>query len=299
MPKHTMTEHTLLTSSGWDDYEILDSGNTQKLERFGPVKLTRFEPQAVWKPALPLSEWQNSDAIFRIEKGKQNGDWQFHHPVPKEWEIGLNGLTVQLRIHQSRHIGIFPEQLQSWLWIENLIHSAEGSPKILNLFGYTGIASLFAARAGAEVTHVDASRSSLKWAQQNQQLSGLTGLPIRWIVDDAFKFVEREERRGNHYDGIILDPPRFGRGPNGEVWKFDKTVSDLLHACRNILSPDPLFLYLTAYDVQAQPVEIFQWVKQVMPAHQGRMEYGWLVQQEKSAGRKINQSMFVRWWRQS
>jgi 23S rRNA (cytosine1962-C5)-methyltransferase len=285
------------TTAGWKDYEVLDSGNSQKLERFGALELTRFEPQAIWKPALPLSEWQNTDAVFRLEKGKQSGEWQFKHDFPKEWTIDLNGLTVELRIHNSRHIGIFPEQLPGWLWIEEQIRSAQTSPKVLNLFGYTGVASLFAARAGAEVTHVDASRASVKWAQQNQQLSGLSEKPIRWIVDDAFKFVEREVRRGNRYDGILLDPPRFGRGPKGEVWKFEKTVQELLQACRNILSPQPLFFYLTAYDVQNEPIELYRWVNDPLRAFKGQTEYGWMVQQEKSAGRKINQSMFVRWRR--
>jgi 23S rRNA (cytosine1962-C5)-methyltransferase len=142
---------------------------------------------------------------------------------------------------------------------------------------------------------VDASRAAVKWAQQNQQLSGLAEKPIRWIVDDVFKFVEREERRGNRYDGILLDPPRFGRGPKGEVWKFDKTVQELLQACRNILSPQPLFFYLTAYDVQNEPFELYQWVDDTLRAFKGQLDYGWMVQQERSAGRKINQSMFVRW----
>ncbi len=283
------------TTIGWQDYEIIDSGNAQKLERFGALKLTRFEPQAVWKPALPLSEWQKADAIFHLEKGKPSGEWQFHHETPKEWTIDLKGLTLQLRIHNSRHIGIFPEQLPGWEWIEERILKAQSSPKVLNLFGYTGVASLFAARAGAQVTHVDASRAAVKWAQQNQQLSGLADKPIRWIVDDVFKFVEREERRGNHYDGILLDPPRFGRGPKGEVWKFDRTVQELLQACRNILSPQPLFFYLTAYDIQNEPFELYQWVNNTLHSFNGQLDYGWMVQQERSAGRKINQSMFVRW----
>jgi 23S rRNA (cytosine1962-C5)-methyltransferase len=297
MAKYNKQEPLHATTSGWDNYEILDSGNAQKLERFGPVKLVRFEPQAIWKPALPQADWQNADAVFYIEKGQQSGNWQIHHPLPDDWTINLAGLTVQLRIHNSRHIGIFPEQYPSWNWIEDRIRSAEPTPKILNLFGYTGIASLFAARAGAEVTHVEASRSTVKWAQQNQQMSGLSEKPIRWIVDDAFKFVEREARRGNQYDGIILDPPRFGRGPKGEVWKFEKAVPDLLQACRDILTPQPLFVYLTAYDIQNIPFELYQWVNHLMQPYHGQIEYGWMVQQEKSAGRKINQSMFVRWYR--
>lgn len=297
MANNNRQEPLHATTLGWEDYEIIDSGNAQKLERFGALKLTRFEPQAVWKPALPLYEWQNADAVFHLEKGQQSGAWQFHHDAPKEWTINLKGLTIQLRIHTSRHVGIFPEQLPGWLWIEEQIRKATSSPKVLNLFGYTGVASLFAARAGAEVTHVDASRAAVKWGQQNQQLSGLAEKPIRWIVDDAFKFVEREERRGNRYDGILLDPPRFGRGPKGEVWKFEKAVPDLLQACRGILTPEPLFLYLTAYDVDNKPFELFQWVNRALRSYDGKSEFGWTVQQEKSAGRKISQSMFARWLR--
>lgn len=297
MANNNRQEPLHATTLGWEDYEIIDSGNAQKLERFGALKLTRFEPQAVWKPALPLSEWQNADAVFHLEKGQQSGAWQFHHDAPKEWTINLKDLTIQLRIHTSRHVGIFPEQLPGWLWIEEQIRKARSSLKVLNLFGYTGVASLFAARAGAEVTHVDASRAAVKWAQQNQQLSGLAEKPIRWIVDDAFKFVEREERRGNRYDGILLDPPRFGRGPKGEVWKFEKAVPDLLQACSEILTADPLFLYLTAYDVQNKPFELSQWVNRALRSYDGKSEFGWTVQQEKSAGRKISQSMFARWLR--
>ncbi|MDK2981559.1 MAG: rRNA (cytosine1962-C5)-methyltransferase [Chloroflexota bacterium] len=283
------------TTLGWEDYEILDSGNSRKLERFGSFTLARFEPQAVWKPALPASDWLNADATFQIEKGKQTGRWQTRQDLPQDWTIGLKGLTLELRVRNSRHVGVFPEQLPGWLWLEEQIRQAASPPKVLNLFGYTGVASLFAARAGAEVTHVDASRASVKWAQHNQALSGLDDLPIRWIVDDAFKFVQREARRGNRYDGILLDPPRFGRGPKGEVWKFEQTAQELLQACRGLLVPAPLFVYLTAYDVANPPAELHQWVQEALRGLGGQIDFGWMVQQEKSAGRKINQSMFVRW----
>ncbi len=295
MSNKKIPEQLEITSSGWDDYELLDSGNSRKLERFGSVRLTRFEPQAVWKTALPFSEWQLSDAVFNLEKGKPSGNWISKNDAPHKWKIGLLGLDVELRIQTSRHIGIFPEQINSWLWIEKKIQSAAQKPRILNLFGYTGIASLFAARAGADVTHLDASRSSVKWAQHNQYQSGLSSLSIRWIVDDAIKFVEREARRGSEYDGLILDPPKFGRGPGGEVWKFDNSVPELLNACAEILSPNPQFIYLTAYDIEKKPHELSDWIDQLMRPYHGRIESGWLVQQEKSAGRKIRQSMFVRW----
>ncbi len=284
-----------LTSSGWQDYELCDSGRSQKLERFGDIRLVRFEPEAVWKPALPLSDWQQAHAVFTIEKGSPTGTWRYLQEVPDGWQIGLQGLTIQLRIRNSRHVGIFPEQIENWNWIENKIKSAGREIRVLNLFGYTGIASLFAARAGAEVTHVDAARSAVKWAQANQELSSLEALPIRWIVDDAFKFVEREIRRGVQYDAIILDPPKFGRGPKGETWNFEQAVSDLLSLCRQVLSDNPLFICLTAYDVHNSPAELGSWATGMMTGYHGQVECGDLIQLEKSAGRKIKQSMFARW----
>ncbi len=204
-------------------------------------------------------------------------------------------MQFQLQVRDSRHVGIFPEQSPNWLWLEEKIRNAVTQPRIINLFGYTGAASLFALRAGAAVTHVDASRSAEKWGQFNQELSGLKDLPLRWIVDDAFKFVERETRRGLLYDGIILDPPKFGRGPKGEVWKFDKAVPDLLNSCSHILSANPLLICLTAYDVACEPQEIGGWLAEMMRPYNGSLESGWLVQKEKSAGRTIRQSMFARW----
>lgn len=295
--KATNTKQVFPETNGWEDYELIDSGKSRKLERFGTITLDRFEPQAVWKPALPQGRWQQASASYQLEKGKQAGKWQIFSETPREWQIRFSDLTFQLRLRDSRHIGIFPEQCQSWLWLEEKIKKAGGNPRVLNLFGYTGAATLFAARAGAQVTHVDASRSAVKWAQTNQELNDLSSLPIRWIVDDALKFVQREARRGVQYDGIILDPPKFGRGPKGEIWKFEQTVTNLLQECSQILSPDLLFIYLTAYDIYETPEEIADWLSYLMRLTTGQIEYCWMVQQEKSAGRKINQSMFARWFR--
>lgn len=286
-----------LATNGWQDYELIDSGNSRKLERFGAIQLARFEPLAIWKPALPLAQWQQSQAEFQINKGESSGQWNIRNDFPREWTISLLGLKLQLRVQKSRHVGIFPEQLESWKWIEEKIHTANREIRVLNLFGYTGIASLFAARGGAAVTHVDAARSAVKWAQVNQELSGLKELPIRWIVDDAMKFIQREARRGVEYDGIILDPPKFGRGPKGETWKFENSVQDLLAACADILSENPLFVYLTAYNVQNSPYDLSNWLTNIMYPYKGELEYGSLIQQEKSAGRKINQAMFARWFK--
>ena len=295
--KYTSFTERSLTTSGWQDYELVDSGNNRKLERFGRYQLSRFEPQAKWKPVLSQQQWLQSDAVFHIGKGASSGNWQVSDKMPAQWQIELAGLTLQLSIQKSRHIGIFPEQYESWQWIETQIKAAKRPIKVLNLFGYTGVATLFAARAGAEVTHVDASRAAVKWARSNQTLSGLKDCPIRWIVDDALKFTEREARRGVQYDAIILDPPKFGRGPKGETWKFDQSVQALLQACNNVLSDAPLFVYLTAYDVNYTPDEIGRWAAEIMRPYKGKTEYGEMIQQEKSAGRKISQSMYVRWFK--
>jgi len=295
MPESKTSKLILLKSPAWDEYALLDSGDSRKLEQFGPYRLARFESQAKWKPALPLSEWQKAEASFTIQKGQSAGQWQCRADFPREWQIGFQSMRFQLRVRDSRHIGLFPEQNLNWLWLEEKIKKAVKKPRILNLFGYTGAASLFAARAGAAITHVDASRAAEKWGQVNQALSGLDDLPLRWIVDDAFKFVKREIRRGSLYDGLLLDPPRFGRGPKGEVWKFDKAVPQLLNACCRILAPAPLLVCLTAYDVENEPNEIGGWLTNMMRPYQGSLEFGWLVQVEKSAGRTINQSMFARW----
>jgi 23S rRNA (cytosine1962-C5)-methyltransferase len=294
--KNNLNKPLTISSNAVDDYELIDSGNSRKLERFGAYVLDRFEPQAVWKPALSSDRWQQAAAAYRLEKGKPSGKWQIFSELPEEWQISIKDLSFSLRLRQSRHIGIFPEQSPSWQWIEDKIKAHGETTRVLNLFGYTGAASLFSARAGAQVIHVDASRSAVKWAQANQELNGLGSLPIRWIVDDALKFVEREARRGSQYDAIMLDPPKFGRGPKGETWKFDRSVIDLLQKCFQILSPDPLFIYLTAYDVRERPEDLSFWLSEMMRPFAGQVEYGWLVQQEKSAGRKINQSMFARWY---
>ena len=285
----------LLDSTAWDAYSLLDSGGHKKLEQFGRYRLERFEPQAAWKPALPPAEWEKAHASFAIQKGKPTGKWHCKPGFPREWQIEYEDLCFQLRVQDSRHVGLFPEQFQNWLWLHKKITQAAPQPRLLNLFGYTGAASLFALRAGASVTHVDASRSAEKWGQINQDLSGLKEKPLRWIVDDALKFVEREIRRGSRYDGILLDPPRFGRGPRGEVWKFERAVPDLLTACASLLTPSPLLILLTAYDVPTGPDELAGWLADLTKPYRGRLECGWLTQKEKSAGRILTQSMFARW----
>ncbi|MGE5124520.1 MAG: class I SAM-dependent methyltransferase, partial [Acidobacteriaceae bacterium] len=226
----------LLASDEWQDYELLDSGWGHKLERFGEYKFIRLEHQAIWKPALSPTEWELADAVFVSTNEESGGTWQFQHQIEVPWKMHYKNLSFMARTGNSRHLGVFPEQATHWDWIQARVRSAGRSLQVLNLFGYTGLASLAAADAGARVTHVDASKKTIQYAKENQQLSGLGGKPIRWIVDDAVKYIKREARRGAHYDGIILDPPKFGRGPKGEVWEFFKMLPFLLQEIKPILS---------------------------------------------------------------
>ena len=285
----------LLTAEGWQDYALLDSGNGQKLERFGPYRLVRPEAEAVWQPALPVSEWKSPDAVYKPAPEENGGHWQYQHKLPERWKIAYKNLSFWVQTSASRHLGVFPEQSCQWDWTDQVIRQAGGKPRVLNLFGYTGLASLAAAAAGAQVTHLDASRKVITWARENQQLSHLESSPIRWILDDAVKFVQREQRRGSQYDGIILDPPKFGRGPKGEVWEFYKFLPDLLEACRNILTPSPLFIQLTAYAVKASSVTLYYAVQEMMSAFDGVTAAGEIGLTEQSAGRFLSTAVYARW----
>ncbi len=217
-------EISLLKTHGWEDYQLLDSGEGARLERFGPYIFSRPEHQAVWKRTLPEEKWNSAHAVFQPTGEESGGRWLFNKPIKLPGNLKYKGLSFLAFTANSRHLGVFPEQASHWDWISDLIvenKAQRDEPiKVLNLFGYTGLATLAAAKAGAQVAHVDASKKSILLARENQELSGLGGKPIRWLVDDAFKFVRKEARRGSKYDGIVLDPPKFGRGPQGQVWEF-------------------------------------------------------------------------------
>ncbi|OGO29189.1 MAG: SAM-dependent methyltransferase [Chloroflexi bacterium RBG_16_54_18] len=285
----------LLTSPDWQAYELLDSGGGKKLERFGPYILSRPEAQALWKPALPSSQWKQAHAVFHPTGGESGGVWEFLRPMPPEWEMDYKGLKFLASTSGSRHMGLFPEQANHWDWIENSVRSVKRPVKVLNLFGYTGLASLAAARAGANVTHVDASKKSINTGQHNQELTNLTTGSIRWLVDDAFKFVQRELRRGNVYDGFILDPPKFGRGPQGQVWEFFESLTSLLDGCRRLFSPQPLFLVLTAYAIRASCLSVYYLLQDMLADMVGTLETGELVLVERSAGRMLSTAIYTRW----
>ncbi len=294
----------LLEAPAWKDYELLDSGNGQKLERFGPYRFVRPEAQAMWSRALPPGTWEEAHAVFHPTAEESGGHWVFKKVVAERWEmtypLTMKGNRFSLRFWAmttpGRHLGVFPEVAAHWDWMVNLIQAAQRPIQVLNLFGYTGLASLAAAAAGARVTHVDASKKAVAWARENQRLSGLEGRPIRWIVDDARKFVTREGRRGNRYDGLILDPPKFGRGPKGEVWEVYKSLPDLLEACRSILSDRPLFVIVTVYAVRASAIHLDQVLNEMMQGFAGRTERGELVSRERSAGRLLSHAVFARWY---
>ncbi|MEJ5224902.1 MAG: class I SAM-dependent methyltransferase [Anaerolineales bacterium] len=292
---------TLLDSPEWRDYELLDSGNGLKLERFGPYRFVRPEVQAMWPPALPSARWQEAHAVFQPTSEESGGHWDFKKKVPEKWEMRypLPGAAGELRFAvmptPGRHLGVFPECGAHWRWAAELIQQAARPVRVLNLFGYTGLASLAAAAAGASVTHVDASKKSVGWARENQALSGLAERPIRWIVDDALKFVQREARRGSRYDGILLDPPKFGRGPKGEVWEVYKSLPALLAACREVLSPQPLFVVVTMYAVQASAIHLGQALTEMMRGAAGTVDAGELVTRDTSGGRLLSHAVYARW----
>ncbi len=285
----------LLSVDDWADYELLDSGEGQKLERYGQIRLIRPEPEAVWMKGLDESEWKKADAFYKSAPEENGGHWEFFHSLPDRWKMSYRDLNFWAQPSSSRHLGVFPEQANQWNWSQQWIQAKGGTPKVLNLFGYTGIASLAAAKAGAQVTHLDASRKVVTWANENQHLSNLSQAPIRWIIDDALKFVQREHRRGATYDGIILDPPKFGRGPKGEVWEFYKLIPILLDACRQILAPDPLFIQLTAYAVKASSITLYYAMEEIMRSFEGKTTAGELGLIEKSRGRFLSMAIFARW----
>jgi 23S rRNA (cytosine1962-C5)-methyltransferase len=290
---------SLLTSPGWSDYSLLDSGNGFKLEKFGEFTLVRPEAEAIWKPALSLDEWKRAQAVFKISPEENGGHWETRTPLPPRWQMQYGGLKFWVQTSASRHLGVFPEQANHWDWMENQIRKAERPVKVLNLFGYTGLASLAAAHAGAQVTHLDASPKVVSWARDNQKLSNLADRPVRWIVDDAVKFVEREIRRGSFYEGLVLDPPKFGRGPKGEVWEFYKLLPDLLQDCQKVLSKKPLFVILTAYAVKASSLTLYYAVQEMMQAFNGSTQAGELALVEKSQGRLLSTAVYARWCAES
>lgn len=238
-------------ADGWKDYEVIDSSNGEKLERWGDYILIRPDPQVIWDTEKKDKRWRKMNGHYH-RSNKGGGEWEFFD-LPKQWQIHYKQLTFNLQPFSFKHTGLFPEQATNWDWFSNKIKKANRPIKVLNLFAYTGGATIAAAAAGASVTHVDASKGMVTWAKENAKSSGLEDAPIRWLVDDCVKFVEREIRRGNKYDGIIMDPPSYGRGPKGEIWKIEEKIHPFVQLCTQILSDDPLFFLINSYTTGLQP----------------------------------------------
>ena len=232
----------MFIADGWKDYEVLDTGDGEKLERWGDIILRRPDPQAIWPKQQP-DMWRRADAHYhRSTKG--GGEWEFLRRLPERWQISYRDLRFYVRPTNFKHTGLFPEQAVNWDWMSGLIKQ-RGSARVLNLFGYTGGATVACAKAGAEVCHVDAAKGMVLWARENRELSGVDETRVRWIIDDALKFVQREKRRGKTYDGLLMDPPSYGRGPGGEVWKLENELYGLVEECAGVLSDKPLFFLST------------------------------------------------------
>lgn len=235
----------------WKDYEVIDTCSGEKLERWGDYILVRPDPQVIWSGNKSDKRWKNMNGHYHRSKAG-GGEWEFLN-LPQEWQISYRSLTFNLKPFSFKHTGLFPEQATNWDWFSELIRDAKRPIKVLNLFAYTGGATLSAAAAGASVTHVDASKGMVGWAKENAVASGLSDKPIRWLVDDCVKFVEREIRRGNKYDAIIMDPPSYGRGPKGEIWKIEDSIYPFIELTMDILSDNPLFYLVNSYTTGLQP----------------------------------------------
>lgn len=284
----------------WTEYQLLDSGAGKKLERFGEFTLVRPEPQAKWKPSLPAERWQAADGEFVKAIGSRQGRWKFRRAIPARWAMRRQNLQFWVQPAPSGHVGVFPDQACHWDWLAQGIGSAARPLKVLCLFGHTGLATLAAAAAGAEVTHVDASRKAVAGARENQALSGLSERPIRWIVEDALTFVRREVRRGNRYDALLLDPPRFGRGSGGQLWKLEQSLPELLSACAKILSASPAFVLLNLYvtvltqgRIEKEDADLRARLQHMLAGFRPAITGGELAL-EDAAHRRISASVFAR-----
>lgn len=301
------TAPLILETGNEDGYQLLDmglnaAGQGEKLEQYGSLRIVRPEAQALWSRGLPDSEWNKADAVFTGDTDEDGiGRWAFPRvPLGETWPMKLLGVDFHGRLTSFRHVGVFPEQIAHWRWMADRITEAKRPLKVLNLFGYTGVASLVAARAGAEVTHVDASKKAIGWARENQALARLEDRPIRWICEDAMKFIAREERRGNRYDIILTDPPKFGRGPNGEVWQLFEHLPLMLDICRELLSDKPVGLVLTAYSIRASFYATHELMRETMRGAGGRVESGELIIRESGKPdtdecRALSTSLYSRW----
>jgi 23S rRNA (cytosine1962-C5)-methyltransferase len=294
MPPVLSPRPETLVTRGWSDYALLDSGGGRKLERYGHHTVVRPEPQCFWRPHDP-GTFTTASATFDPDDEDESGRWRFAAAPIDTFPLSWREVRFSGRFTPFRHLAFFPEQAANWDWLDGRIRGLD-RPRVLNLFGYTGVASLACAAAGAEVTHVDASKKSVAWARENAELSGMADRPIRWIVEDARKYVAREVRRGSRYDGIILDPPKYGRGPTGEVWRLFEDMPALLTDCAALLSDDADFLLLNAYAARISGLSLAHQMAEATAARDGRIDWGELALAEEGPdGRAIGLSFFARW----
>jgi 23S rRNA (cytosine1962-C5)-methyltransferase len=304
-PRLNPSPETLVTRA-WADYALLDSGDGRKLERYGRHTVVRPEPQCFWSPRDP-SAFDSADAVFDPTDEDESGRWRFAGNPIDTFPLAWRDVRFTSRFTPFRHLAFFPEQAANWEWLDGRVRTLRSSspkggsatknaPRVLNLFGYTGVASLACAAAGAEVTHVDASKKSVAWARENAELSGMSDKPIRWIVEDCRKYVAREVRRGSKYDGIILDPPKYGRGPTGEVWRLFEDLPGLLKDCAALLSDDASFLLLNAYAARISGLSLSHMMAEATADRGGTIDWGELALAEDGPdGRSIGLSFFARW----
>jgi 23S rRNA (cytosine1962-C5)-methyltransferase len=287
-----------------NDYQLLDSGNMKKLERLGPYVLVRPSPAAVWEPRLAESEWRKADGVYTRDTGEDGGKWSFYRKVQREFDVLYGSLHFHIRLTNFGHMGLFAEQVDNWDWLREVIRKRMAATNdrnlyVLNLFGYTGGSTLACSQAGAHLVHVDAAKGVVDWARKNAELSGLADRPIRWLVDDAMKFVKREERRGNTYQGIILDPPSFGRGPQGEVFKIEDHLVTLLQACKSLLAKDALFFLYSCHTPGFTPLTLENQLELVVRNRKGTVEAGEMTLAEEDQGglqgRMLPSGAVARW----
>ena len=307
-----MQNFQILVMKSVKDYALLDSGEGEKLERYGKYTVTRPDPQALWQKFLPQKRWDGADAFFRnaavlSEPGhgsvashtkrvpRSLSGWKTRQTLPENWDIVLSGLTFSIHLSSFKHTGIFPEQVANWEWMRALIRVARRPISVLNLFGYTGGSTLACAAEGANVCHVDASKVALTWACRNAEISKLSDKPIRWMLDDSIAFLRREERRGRKYDAIIMDPPIFGHGPKGELWKIEEDLGELLRLSRQVLSPQPLFFLMNGYAAGYSALAYENNLRGVLKDFHGEFERGEVAIEESFGKRLLPCGIFARW----
>lgn len=285
----------MLLADDWKDYELIDTGNGEKLERWGTYLLRRPDPQIIWPANGNIKLWDKADAHYH-RSSSGGGKWEFKRKLPERWKISYKGLSFHIEPTGFKHTGLFPEQAVNWKWMMEKIRSANRPIKVLNLFAYTGGATVAAAYAGASVCHVDAAKGMVQWAKENVNLSGLSDRPVRFITDDVIKFVQREKRRGNFYDAVIMDPPSYGRGPKGEIWKIEDEIYPLVELCMDVLSKRPLFFLINSYTTGFSPIVVENILKMTIgKKHKGIISSGEVGIPVSSTGLVLPCGIFGRW----